>query len=70
LPLTGELAMKTKALWDDPVVREVREARAKLWKEAGGTFEGLQRLVAERVAKLTKMRPKRRTTRRPERVSG
>ncbi len=47
--------MKPKQTWpDDPVVREVREARAKLWKEAGETFAGLQRLVAERVEQMRK----------------
>ena len=31
---------------DDPVVEEVRAIRARLWKEAGGTVEGLVRLIA------------------------
>jgi len=45
--------MSRKDQWpDDPVVREVREARARLWKEAGGTFAGLQRLVAQRVGRM------------------
>ena len=30
---------------DDPVVEEVRAIRARLWKEAGGTVEGLVRLI-------------------------
>lgn len=30
---------------DDPVVEEVRRARRELWKQAGGTLEGLSRLV-------------------------
>ena len=56
--------MRRKETWpDDPVVREVREARARLWKEAGGTFEGLQRLVAERVSKMKRTKSKRRTPR-------
>jgi hypothetical protein len=55
--------MSKKKQWpEDPVVREVREARAKLWKEAGGTFEGLQRLVAERVGPTKKSKPKKRRT--------
>ena len=31
---------------DDPVVEEVRAIRARLWKEAGGTVEGLVSLIA------------------------
>ena len=31
---------------DDPVVEEIRAVRARLWKEAGGTVEGLMRLIA------------------------
>ena len=53
--------MSKKDQWpDDPVVREVREARAKLWKEAGGTFEGLRRLVAKRVGRIKRSKPQRR----------
>jgi hypothetical protein len=33
---------------NDPVVAEVRAIRAKLWKEAGGTFEGLMELIRRR----------------------
>ena len=33
---------------NDPVVEEVRRARRALWKQAGGTVEGLMRLVAKR----------------------
>ena len=32
---------------EDPVVKEVRAARRKLWERAGGTFEGLLRLLDE-----------------------
>ena len=47
--------MKAKSsVLDDPVVREVRQARQKLWREAGGTIEGLLRLLDERVAKRRK----------------
>jgi len=35
---------------DDPVVADVRRWRAKLQKEAGGTLEGLMRLIREREA--------------------
>jgi hypothetical protein len=57
--------MRTRRSWpDDPVVREVREARAKLWKEAGGTIEGLMRLARERVARLKKGKGK--TSRGPK----
>lgn len=31
----------------DLVVEETRKARQRLWKQAGGTFEGLSRLVKE-----------------------
>lgn len=31
---------------DDPVVEEIRAVRARLWKEAGGTVEGLVRLIS------------------------
>ena len=37
--------MKKKRSWpEDPVVREVREVRQRLWKEAGGTIKGLIKL--------------------------
>jgi hypothetical protein len=45
---TGEPLIKKKSIWDDPVVREVRRAREELWREAGGTIEGLLRLLDER----------------------
>ena len=52
--------MRTRRSWpDDPVVREVREARAKLWEEAGGTIAGLMRLAKERASQLQKGKPKR-----------
>ena len=37
---------------DPPTVAEVRAVRAKMWKEAGGTIEGLTALVAREVAAL------------------
>jgi len=42
---------KNAFLIDDPVVREVREARAKLWKEGGGTIAGFIRVVKQRTAR-------------------
>ena len=39
-------AEEPKPLSEDPVVEEVRAVRARLWKEAGGTVEGLMRLIA------------------------
>lgn len=44
--------MRTKQIkpQDDPVVKEVREARAKLWNEGGGTIEGFLRAVRKRAA--------------------
>ena len=54
---------KKKDEWpDDPVVREVREARAKLWKEGGGTFEGFRRVVAKRAARIKRSKLKKRLT--------
>lgn len=35
---------KRKSVFDDPVVDEVRAIRAKLWREAGMTMEGLREL--------------------------
>jgi hypothetical protein len=49
--------MKTKVrLEDDPVVREVRAARARLWQEGGGTMSGLARLVKQRAGVIRKRR--------------
>ncbi len=46
-------ARRARTLWsDDPVVQEVRQARAKLWEEGGGTIEGLMRVVKQRVARI------------------
>jgi hypothetical protein len=50
--------MKKKSLWDDPVVREVRQAREELWREAGGTIEGLLRLLDEREPRSRRRRRK------------
>jgi len=33
---------------EDPVVQEVRRARAELWREGGGTFRGAIDLVRRR----------------------
>jgi hypothetical protein len=53
---------KTKPL-ADPVVQEVREARAELWKEGGGTIEGFLAVVNRHAATVRKKRPsKSRTT--------
>ena len=35
---------------NDPVILEVRRIRAQMWKEAGGTSEGLSALVARDMA--------------------
>ena len=57
--------MKSKSsVLDDPVVREVRRARQKLWQEGGGTIEGLLRLLDERVPK----RRRRSSTKRRVRM--
>jgi hypothetical protein len=53
--------MRKEPSWpDDPVVREVRAARAELWKEAGGTIEGLMRLAKKRAAEIRRSRRVRR----------
>lgn len=49
---------KNRSLREDPVVREVREARRKLWEQAGGTIDGLIRLLDQRVPKKRKKRVK------------
>jgi hypothetical protein len=51
--------MKKKSVLDDPVVREVREARASLWREGGGTIEGYIRAVHE-IVEGTQPRPRSR----------
>ena len=49
--------MKTKVkLEEDPVVREVRAARARLWEKAGRTMSGLARLVKQRAGAIRKRR--------------
>ena len=52
---------KMKSVLDDPVVREVREARARLWREGGGTIEGYIRAVHET---MEGVRPRTRTRRK------
>ncbi len=46
---------RTRSIWsDDPVILEVRRARAKLWEEGGGTIEGLMRVVKRKAARIRK----------------
>ena len=45
---------------DDPVVREVRATRQRLWKEAGGTFDGLLKLLDRTVPKRSNKKRRRR----------
>jgi hypothetical protein len=53
--------MKSKVrMEDDPVVREVRAARARLWQEGGGTMSGLARLVKRRAGVIRKHRRMRK----------
>ena len=53
--------MKPKVkLEEDPVVREVRAARARLWQEGGGTMSGLSRLVKQRAGVIRKRRRTRK----------
>lgn len=56
--------MKKKAPADDPVIEEVRAVRAQLWREAGGTPEGLIALLNERWP--VRGRRKRRLGRPPD----
>ena len=44
--------MKKGSVTDDSVVQEVREARARLYREGGGTIEGYIRAVHEAVKEL------------------
>jgi len=37
----------TNFILDDPVVREVRAARARLWRAGGGTVSGFMQVVKE-----------------------
>lgn len=37
--------MRKQAAQDDPVVQEVRAIRQRLWKQGGGTFDGLLKLL-------------------------
>jgi hypothetical protein len=54
--------MKKKRSWpEDPVVREVRQIRQQLWKEAGGTIKGLTRLL-DREAPVRRTGRKRKKT--------
>jgi len=48
---------------DDPVVLQVRAIRQRLWKQAGGTFDGLLELLDRTV-------PKRSSTKRRRRGEG
>jgi len=54
---------KRKSQADDPVVQEVRAIRARMCKEAGGTIEGLMRLVREEVPEAYRARRTRRRQR-------
>jgi hypothetical protein len=51
---------RTKTFPDDPVVEEVRTARQKIWKNAGGTFGGLLKLLDRTVSDGKKGKPVRR----------
>lgn len=50
----------TNVILDDPVVQDVRAARAKLWQAGGSTVEGFLRVVKEVASqKQTAKRPSR-----------
>jgi len=51
---------RRNAAWEDPVVAEVRAIRQKLWRQAGGTFAGLLRLLDEKVPAARKRSARRR----------
>jgi hypothetical protein len=55
-----------KDVWpEDPVVEEVRQARRELWRQGGGTLEGVSRLVKHLAQTPTKQRKRvSRTARR------
>lgn len=53
---------RRKRVLDDPVVREVRGVRQRLWKQAGGTFEGLLKLLDETVPKKPRRRRRSRSS--------
>jgi hypothetical protein len=59
---------KRQAL-DDPVVREIREVRQRLWQQAGGTISGLLRLLDQTVPPGGRTRPKERRGRRSRRAA-
>ncbi len=50
----------------DPLIREIREVRQRLWQEGGGTVSGLMRVVERSLADRKTGRPvaKRRTGKR------
>ncbi len=35
-------------MFSDPIVKEVHETRQRIWKEAGGTWEGLLEYLREK----------------------
>jgi len=54
---------KKSLMTHDPVVEEVRAIRAKLWKEAGNSVEGLVQLLDQYFPELRRPRsPKHRKT--------
>lgn len=61
--LQGNEAVNPKKRYiasDDPVVQEVREVRARLWEEGGGTIEGLMRVVKAKAAIVFKTPERKR----------
>lgn len=55
--------MKRRSVIEDPVVQEVREARAQLWREGGGTIEGYIRAVHEAVKEIRSPKKRKRQNR-------
>jgi hypothetical protein len=50
-----------KLAWpNDPVVEEVRRIRSELWKEAGGTVSGLQKLLDQATPRRRRSPKKRK----------
>ena len=45
---------KRRRLPEDPVVEEVRSVRQALWQEAGGTVEGLIRIIEQKAKQRRK----------------
>jgi hypothetical protein len=56
----GQRTMNRPLGWpDDPVVEDVRKIRQAIWNEAGGTIEGLLKLLDREVPPKRVRKPRR-----------